>query len=58
MMTKARCATSMQAAASSVSSGLELNPGLAKNAVLRSTPATGRLTNSMRPGCAGGVMVR
>jgi hypothetical protein len=50
-MTKACSPTSMQAAVSSVNFGLKLNPSFAKNAWLRSRSATGRFTNSMRPGC-------
>jgi len=49
--------TSMQAALSSVIIGLKLNPSAAKNVLLRSTSATGRFTNSMRPGCAGVVIL-
>ena len=56
-MTKACSPTSMQAADSSVIVGLKLNPSFVKNAVLRATSATGMFTNSMRPGCAGVVMV-
>jgi hypothetical protein len=56
-MTKACSPTSMQVPPSSENAGLKLNPSFAKNALLRSRSATGRLTNSMRPGCAGVVMV-
>src|SRR4051794_11402696 len=56
-MTKACSPTSMHAALSSVNSGLKLNPSFAKNALLRSRSATGMFTNSMRPGCAGLVIL-
>src|SRR3954447_1326557 len=56
-MTLACSPTSMQAAVSSLKFGLKLNPSFTKNALLRSRSATGRFTNSMRPGCAGVVMV-
>ena len=56
-MTNASSPTSMQAAVSSVSIGLKLNPSFAKNALLRSMSATGRFTNSMRPAWAGVVMM-
>src|SRR3954464_10876311 len=56
-MTKAWSPTTTEAAVSSLNFGLKLNPSLAKNALLRSTSATGMLTNSMRPACAGVVMV-
>ena len=49
--------TSMQAAVSSVNAGLKLNPSCSKNAMLRSTFATGMFTNRVRPACAGVVMV-
>src|SRR6187200_1605389 len=56
-MTKACSPTSMQAAVSSVNIGLKLNPSFSKNALLRPRSATGMFTNSMRPGCAGLVML-
>src|SRR6478736_3732237 len=56
-MTNACSPTSMHVAVSSVNIGLKLNPSCVKNAVLRSTSATGMFTNSMRPGCAGVLMV-
>src|SRR4051794_36405666 len=56
-MAKACSPISMQVEVSSENSGLKLNPSDVKNALLRSTSATGRFRNSMRPGCVGVVMV-
>ena len=56
-MTNACSPTSMHAEVSSANIGLKLNPSFAKNALLRSRSATGMFTNSMRPGCAGVVIV-
>jgi len=56
IITEACSPTSMQAAVSSVKAGLKLNPRSPKNALLRSTSATGRFTNKVRPGCAGAII--
>src|SRR5690349_21256365 len=47
----------MQAAVSSVKRGSNAKPSRAKKSWLRATSVTGTLTNNMRPGCVGVVMV-
>ena len=55
-MTTACSPIGMQAALSSEKVGSKPNPSCAQKALLRSRSATGRVTKSMRPGCAGAVM--